>query len=91
MTTSLQDRVSWFTAPSTLRVPMIKIIDVIQSYPGQHQILSSGLAFYALCKGSGLNTHEVLDMLERMEKDIDTPYANQFQAMMAYAKGELNE
>ncbi len=86
----LRDRVMWFSAPRVLRVPMIKVIDVIQDYPGQIQILSSALAFYALCKGTDIDYIEVIQMIERMEKDIDAPYANQFKAMMAYAKGELN-
>ncbi len=87
----LRDRVMWFNAPRFLRVPMIKVIDVIQDYPGHEQILSSALAFYALCKGTGIDYIEVIQMIERMEKDIDAPYANQFKAMMAYAKGELND
>ncbi len=86
----LLDRIMWFNAPRRLRVPMIKVIDVIQDYPGHEQILSAALAFYALCKGTGIDYIEVIQMIERMEKDIDAPYANQFKAMMAYAKGELN-
>ncbi len=88
--TSLRDRVSWFSPQSTLRVPMIKVIDAIQDYPGEVQILGSALALYALCKGTGVDYIEVMQMIERMERDIDSPYSNQFKAMMAYAKGELN-
>jgi hypothetical protein len=69
---------------------MIKVIDSIQDEPGQIQILASALAFYALCKGTGIDYIEVIRMLERMESHIDAPYANQLKAMVAYAKGELN-
>lgn len=90
-TSPLRDRVMWFSAPRLLRVPMIKVIDSIQDYPGHEQILSSALAFYALCQGTGIDYIEVMQQIERMERDVDAPYANQFKAMMAYAKGELNE
>ncbi len=86
----LRNRVRWFSAPRVLRVPMIKVIDSIQDETGEIQILSAALAFYALCKGTDINYIEVIEMIERMESHIDGPYANQFKAMMAYAKGELN-
>ncbi len=86
----LRDRITWFSAPRILRVPMITVIDSIQDLPGEQQILSSGLAFYALCKGAGVDYIETVRMIERMENHINAPYANQFKAMMAYAEGELN-
>ena len=89
--TPLRDRIMWFSAPRNLRVPMIKVIDSIQDYPGHEQILSSALAFYALCKGTNIDYIEVMRLIERVEKDVDAPYANQFKAMMEYAKYELNE
>ncbi len=88
--TAIRDRVLWFNAPRLLRVPMIKVIDSIQDEPGQIQILSTALAFYALCRGTDIDYVEVIRMIERMEKDIDAPYANQLKAMIAYARGELN-
>ena len=88
---SLRDRIIWFAAPRLLRVPMIKVIDANQDEPGQIQILSTALAFYALCKGTGMDYIEVIQLIERMEKDVNAPYANQFKAMMEYAKHELNE
>ncbi len=86
----LRDRIKWFSAPRMLRVPMIKVIDSIQDEPGHIQILSVAMAFYALCKGTGLDYIEVIRQIERMETHMDAPYANQFKAMMAYAEGELN-
>ena len=87
----LKDRITWFSEPRLLRVPMISIIDVIQSLPGHFQILSAALAFYTLCKGANIDYIEVIRMIERMEKHVDGPYANQFKAMKEYAKHELNE
>ncbi len=87
----LRDRVGWFSQQSDLRTPMVTIIDAIQTLPGHIQILASALAFYTLCKGAGLDSHDIVQQIERMERNIDAPYANQFKAMKEYAKHELNE
>jgi len=70
---------------------MVRLIDAIQEVPGHFQILTHALAFHCLCRGAGLNPHEVLHQIERMENDVDAPFAPQFKAMKEYAKGELHE
>ena len=91
LSSGLRDRVRWFSRQSELRTPMVAIIDVIQTQPGEIQILASALALHTLCEGAGLNAHEVIYEIERMERNIDAPYANQYKAMKEYAKHELNE
>lgn len=91
MRTSLQDRLSWFSQVASLRVPMVKIIDAIQDLPGHFQVYAAGIAFYCLCRGAGVDPHDMVSRLVRMERDVDAPFANQFQAMLAYAKGELED
>ena len=91
MPSRLRDRVMWFSQVESLRTPMVAIIDAIQHLPGHFQIMASALAFYTLCKGAGLDYIEIIQMIERMEKHVDGPYANQFKAMKEYAKHELNE
>lgn len=90
MSTSLRDRIQWFSQVEALRTPMVSVVDVVQDLPGHWQVLTTGLTFYILCKGAGVEPIEVLRLMERFEKDVDAPFANQFQAMLAYAKGELN-
>jgi hypothetical protein len=70
---------------------MVKVIDALQDLPGHFQILGIGMAFHTLCAGAGVKPTEVLQMIERMERDIDGPYARQFAAMKEYAKHELND
>lgn len=53
--------------------------------------MSIALAFYVLCKGGKVDPIMVMKMIERMESHIDGPYANQFKAMIEYARNELNE
>lgn len=91
MSTGLQDRIRWFMQPAALRAPMVSIIDRIGELPGHWQILSVGLTFHVLCRGAGINPHDVLNRLENMERDVDAPFASQFRAMKEYAKGELND
>ena len=86
---SIKDDVKWFAKIASLRTTLVLVIDAVQSEPPQNQILGAGLAFYTMCKGVGIDPHETLEMLYRMESDIDGPFANQFQAMLEYAKGEL--
>lgn len=89
MRTSLQDRLAWFSEVAALRPLMVLIIDRVQHLPGQFQIYAAGITFYCLCKGAGVDPHEMVTRLQRMERDVDAPFANQFQAMLNYAKGEL--
>ena len=88
---ALRDRISWFTQVPALRTPVVQIINAIEEYPGHFQVLSSGLTFLTLCRGGGVDPHEVLQMLIKMERDADAPFAKQFIAMKEYARNELNE
>lgn len=87
---SLRDRVMEFGTIRLMRPLLVKLVDALQSEPPALQILVPALTLHCLCKGTGLNAHEVLQVIERMEGDIDAAYANQFDAMAAYAQGELN-
>ncbi len=89
MRTSLQDRLSWFSEVAALRPMMVGIIDRIQGFPGHFQVYAAGITFYCLCKGAGVDPHEMVTRLQRMEKDVDAPFAREFAAMLEYAKGEL--
>ncbi len=91
MSTGLQDRVSWFQQVAELRVPVVKIISAIEELPGHWQILAAGLTFFVLCRGGGLDPHEILQRITRMEKDADAPFAKTFKAMKEYAANELND
>ena len=91
MRTSLQDRISWFSEVASLRPLLVTLVDATQEYPGHWQVLAQGLALHCLCRGAGINPHEILHQIERMERDVDAPFANQFRAMKEYAKGELED
>lgn len=89
MLKSLRDRVIWFRDIPGIRPLFVGCVDHLQRMPGQLQILVPALTFYCMCKGAGINPFEVLQVIERMERDVDGPFANQWAAMTAYAKGEL--
>lgn len=89
MPTSLQDRIAWFSEVASLRPLLVGCIDTLQTFPGQFQVWAAALTFYVLCRGAGVDPHELIVKMKRMEKDIDAPFANQFQAMLNYGKGEL--
>lgn len=88
---SIRDRVLGFRDVPTLRNLLVGVVDRLQDLPPQHQIIAPALTFYCFCKGVGINPIDVLILLERMEKDVDGPFSNQWAAMKAYAAGELNQ
>lgn len=73
-----------------IRPLMVGLVDHLQDRAPQFQILVPALTFHCMCRGVGIDPHEVLQLIERMEKDVDGPFANQWAAMRAYAAGELN-
>ena len=86
---SLRDKLAFAHAPS-LRQPMYAVVDAVQSAPAQYQVLAPALALIALARGAGLDPIEVFRQAERMIADVDGPFSGQWQAALAYAKGELN-
>jgi hypothetical protein len=88
---SLRDRVLEFGDHGALRQPLVTLVDKLQDMPPALQILAPAATFVCMCRGAGLEPAEVLQLTERMERPIDGPFANQWAAMRAYAKGELNE
>ena len=87
----LRDRISWFQEVPALRPIMVGIVDKVQHLPGHFQILGVAVTLHVLCKGAGIEANTVLQMIERMERDIDGPFAHQFAAMKEYARNELND
>lgn len=91
MSRSIRDRVFEFGNVGALREPLVAVIDKLQDMPPQLQIIVPAVTFLCLCRGVGINPIEVLQLVERMEKPVDGPFANQWAAMKAYAAGELNQ
>ena len=87
----LKDRLNWFTQVPALRTPVVQVISTVEEYPGHWQILATGLTFLTLCRGGDVNPLEILQRLEKMERDADAPFAKDFAAMKEYARNELNE
>lgn len=86
---ALQDRLRWFSSPADLREPIIHFIDFLSQFPAHFRILTAGLGFILLARGAGMDPHELLSRIIRMEKDFAAAYAKQAHAMQAYAENEL--
>ena len=87
---SIRDRVLEFGDVGALRPLLVGQVDRLQDLPPHLQILAPAVTLLCLCRGAGIPPAEVLQLVERMEKAVDGPFANQWAAMKAYAAGELN-
>lgn len=88
---AIRDRISWFTQVAALRPLMVRIFTSIDEAPGHFQILAVAMVLHCACRALGLNAHEILQQIGRMERDVDGPFASQFRAMHEYVKGEFND
>lgn len=88
---AIQDRIRWFTEVPALREPVVTLIGAIEDLPAHWRVLSTGLTFLVLCRGAGMDPHELLSRLIKMEKDADAPFAKTFVAMKQYAENELHD
>lgn len=86
---ALQDRLRWFSSPADLREPIILFIDHLSQLPAHFRILVAGMGFVLLARGAGMDPHDLLSRIIRMEKDFAAAYAKQAHAMQAYAENEL--
>jgi hypothetical protein len=87
---SLRDRLLEFGNVGALRPLMVGNVDYVQDLPPAMQLLVPMLTAFCLAKGAGIEPRDVLTQIEKMARAVDGPFANQWAAMVAYAKGELN-
>ena len=87
---ALQDRLRWFSSPAELRTPIVHLIDHLSQLPAHFRILVAGMGFILLVRGAGMEPHDILTRIIRMEKDFAAAFAKQAHAMQAYAENELD-
>lgn len=86
---TVRDSLAFFSNGAGLREPMVAVIDVNQSLAPHVQILAAATALMVMCEGIDYDPHQVLAQLDRAKSNIDAPFANQYQAMREYARGEF--
>ena len=85
----LRDKVNYFTDVVALRRYFMMVVDCLQREPPDAQLLGPAAALVVLAEAVGIDPHEVVSIVQRAEKDIDGPFATQWQAMREYARGEF--
>lgn len=85
----VRDQVVAFCSPAALREPLVRNISRNQDLAPSLQVLVPAAVLVCLCEALGMDPHEVVSLIQRAKSDVDSPYANQWRAMEAYARGEL--
>lgn len=91
MRTSLQDRISWFSQVAALRPLLVRVLCSIDEVPSHFQVMAFGLTLHCVCRAAGINPHDILTKIQRMERDVDGPFSKEFRAMQEYVKGEFHD
>lgn len=74
---------------SGIREPAFKVINAVQDHNPVHQVMAIATALDAVAAAIGVSPHELLQKVERARRHIDGPFQTHYQAIVAYAKGEL--
>jgi hypothetical protein len=88
---SLKDSLRWFSNAPALRTPFVLAVDALQREPGVVQVMTPAVMLVCFCDALGIDPQEVVSQVKRMQRDLDGPFATQWAAMRAYAKGELKQ
>ena len=86
---ALHSAIRWFDRPTTLREPIVRLISANQKEPPHHQVMALALTLELVCRAIDMDAVGIVERARRMVNDVDGPFANQWQAMTAYAKGEI--
>lgn len=85
----IRDRVSFFSDAISLLEPIITGITNMQDAPAEHQILAPAAVLVCLCDSVGIDPHIVVNQIQRARSQMNSPFHNEWRAMVAYGEGEL--
>lgn len=83
---SLNSKISAVPATAAIEVAHLAL-DRIQTETPERQVAGIAMLFRSMCIGAGLSVSEILNKVERMERDADL--GRQVSALNDYVKGEL--
>lgn len=86
---TIRDQLSFLSNAAGLRAPLVKTVSAVQDYEPHLQLLGIAATLVCLADAIGINPHDLISRAQRAAADIDGPFANQWQAMRDYARGEL--
>lgn len=86
---TVRDNLSFFSDVAAVREPTVAAISAVQDHAPHVQLLALAGAVTVLCEGININPHDLLQRVENMKADAESPFAQQWQAMREYAKGEF--
>jgi hypothetical protein len=85
----INDGINWFSAPSRLRDPIVKIVSVLDLDPAVERYLAPAGVFVLMADELRRNPHEDVERVRRMLTAAEGPFTNQVQAMRDYVRAEL--
>lgn len=86
---ALTDRVRSFSRASALRQPMYRALATNQREPGEVQVLAPAMLAVAMADAAGIPLNDLLTIVENAKRDVDSPFAQQYRALVEYVRGEL--
>lgn len=91
MNQNIIDAVRWYSGQEleVTRAAMYGYLEVGQKLPPHLQIIGQAASLVTLCEAIGLDTHDVLQIIQNMKADLDAPFAHTINAAKDYARGEL--
>lgn len=86
---NIRDKLTDFSSPSSLRVPIFNIMSANQKEDSAVQILSPAIFLYVVAEEVGVSVGDLLTKAERIVKDADHVYSPHMRAIREYIRKEL--
>jgi hypothetical protein len=74
--------------PDRLRQAAYRVITRTQQNP-EVQVQAMAVALYATCTALNIDIRQLLESVERMQRDLDGPFVGTFRALQEYARKEI--
>lgn len=88
---SVRDAISFMTNAVAVRTQLPKVFVALDHEPPAIQVMTLASAVVLAADALGINPHELIQRVRRMQHDMDTPFAHQWDAMRSYVKEELTQ
>jgi hypothetical protein len=75
-------------SPDRMRQAAYRVITRSQENP-EVQVQAMAIALYATCTALDIDIRQLLESVERMQRDLDGPFVGTFSALEAYARQEI--
>lgn len=85
----LNDGINWFSEPSRLRDPIVKVVSVLDLEPAVERYLAPAGVFVLMADELKRDAHADIERVRRMLVAAEGPFTNQLQAMRDYVRTEL--